>query len=206
MFHCGLEQTPPFFAVRAQRIFGTSQIALQHDRRAVVERMRERRFAMNPFQSQIRQRQFGKERRPGSKWMHRRSHVVQKSRQRQRHGSRRPAGLGLCLENLDLRSRCGEHNRRGQSIRARSNYAGATHLSCSPCPFTRAVELPAPGPFSVQSCGSSSGGHSTTANFSPATSVSSGAYRPISSRRHQLPVCRFSLIEVNQYCHSSART
>jgi predicted Zn-dependent peptidase len=32
-----------------------------------------------------------------------------------------------------------------------------------------------------------------------------GAYSPRNSRRHHIPVLRFSSIEVNQYCHNSAR-
>src|SRR5512133_4240692 len=48
-------------------------------------------------------------------------------------------------------------------------------------------------------------GHATTVSF-PSSKVSVGAYVPRNSRFHQLPVARFSLIEVNQYCHNTART
>ena len=45
---------------------GFAQITLQHDCGAVVERMRQRRFAMNPFQSMIRERQRVKNGEPAA--------------------------------------------------------------------------------------------------------------------------------------------
>src|SRR5215472_16873097 len=57
-----------------------------------------------------------------------------------------------------------------------------------------------------QPCGGSGSG-SCRIPYRPSGSfVTTGAYRPSSWRFHQLPVERFSSIEVNQYCQITART
>src|SRR5215467_10934003 len=48
-------------------------------------------------------------------------------------------------------------------------------------------------------------GHSTTVIFPSGARSRVGAYRPKYCRRHQFPVARFSAIDVNQYCQSTAR-
>ncbi len=58
----------------------------------------------------------------------------------------------------------------------------------------------------TQSCGGSSSAGWTIANCPSPVLASVGAYWPSKLRRHQFPVLRFSSIEVNQYCHSTART
>src|SRR5213592_881088 len=54
--------------------------------------------------------------------------------------------------------------------------------------------------------GSIISGHCNTTILPSASRSSVGAYNPNCSRRHHLPVARFSSGSANQYCHSTART
>jgi hypothetical protein len=56
-----LNQPPPCAAVGAKRALRIIEIALKHNGGAIVERMRERRIAINPFKAIIAKRQRGKE-------------------------------------------------------------------------------------------------------------------------------------------------
>ena len=76
----GLHQAPPRLAILAQRAFRFAKVALQHHRGAIVERVRQRRFAMNPLQSKVRQRQRSEKRRTRRERMHRRAEVVHETR------------------------------------------------------------------------------------------------------------------------------
>src|ERR1700733_2819884 len=66
----GLNESDPRIAVCAERSLRRLKIALQNNRRAVVERMRNRRGRMNPLQPVIPQGQRREKRRPRGQRMY----------------------------------------------------------------------------------------------------------------------------------------
>src|SRR5262249_7352102 len=80
VFDKRLHEATPNLAICAECSRGISQVALQHDGGAVVERMGQWRRRMNPLQAMLRQRQRGEKWRPHAQWMHGRSEVMQEAR------------------------------------------------------------------------------------------------------------------------------
>jgi uncharacterized protein (DUF305 family) len=123
----GLHHAPPRRSVLAQRTLRFSQAALKHHGGAIVERVRQRRIAVYPMQSEIRQRQRSEKRRTSRERMHGRAEVVQKTRQRERERARRATRLGFGLEDLDTKACLREHDGCGKPVGTRSDHAGALH-------------------------------------------------------------------------------
>src|SRR6266478_5058332 len=95
-----LRQAAPALAVLAERRFGIAEIALEHHRGAVIQRMRERRRRMNPLEAVALQRKRRKKWRARSQRVHRGPKIVQKARLRKLQRARRTAGLRLGLKNI----------------------------------------------------------------------------------------------------------
>src|SRR6266852_5017269 len=93
-----LHQAAPALAVLAEGKFCIAEIALEHYRGAVVERMRERRRRMNPLEAVALQRKRRKKWRASSQGMHCGAKIVQGTRLRKLQRASRTAALRLGLK------------------------------------------------------------------------------------------------------------
>ena len=78
----GRHQVAPCPCIEAKLPVLIGEIVLQHHGGSVVERMRQRRFAVNPAEAMLAERKRQKEGRTRSHGIHGRAEVVLESRQR----------------------------------------------------------------------------------------------------------------------------
>ena len=90
-------------------------------RRAVVKWMGQRDIRVNPFQSEVRQRQRFKKRRTDSHRMNCRAHIMMKARQRQFLSPRASSRLGMTFHDQHPTPRLCERNRRPQPVWPRAD-------------------------------------------------------------------------------------
>src|SRR6516165_4796399 len=98
-------------------------VSLEHNGRAIIERMGERRRRVNPFESVILERQFGKEGRTCGQRIHGRAEVMHEAREGQLQAASRTAGDWLGFEYIHLQPGLRKHDCGSEPIRARSDYA-----------------------------------------------------------------------------------
>ena len=85
--------------------------------RAVIERMRQRRRGLNPFQPALLERQAAEKRRPHRHGVNTRTDVVQEARERQFRRSRPAAQRFFSLDQQNGAARLGDRNRGGEPVR-----------------------------------------------------------------------------------------
>src|SRR5439155_16379330 len=91
--------------------------------RAVIQRMRQWNFGLDPFKTQALQGQRFEKRRACCKWVNCRTDVMQKARQSKFGRTRAAADCRVCFVNKNGTSRARQCDRGGKAIRPRSyNY------------------------------------------------------------------------------------
>ena len=97
-------------------------IAIQTSGGAIIERMGQRKFRMNPGQAKSFERERIEKRRTGGQGMNSGTNVVYKIRQRQLSGSCTAANRGIRFANKNGTTRTSKRNGCSQTVRARSYY------------------------------------------------------------------------------------
>ena len=120
------------------------------------------------------------------------------TRQRQFHAAGSATRDRLRLQHINLDSAC------ASTIAAAIPLGPSPDAACFPAIISNYQITPSPITDSVYSRGGAVG-HSTTLILPSSVRSMVGAYRPMSSRRHHIPVSRFSFIVVNRYCQSNTR-
>ena len=122
-------------AVGTQLLGGHLDIAGDDDRPAVVERVGDCRWWLDPAQAVALQPGFDEERRRPSEWVDRAAHVVDEARQRELGGPAPAADHGRALEHAHRATRAGERDRRSEPVRAAADddrvEHGIAHVECS---------------------------------------------------------------------------
>ena len=122
-----LDQLPVGRPVRSEPGGRRLDRPLERDSGSVVQRMREERIGVDELQSVLRKRQLSEERRSGRRRMDRGTDVVHESGLGQlcRAG---PSSNGLRALDDQRRAACARHrDRRGETVRARSDDDGVRH-------------------------------------------------------------------------------
>ena len=88
---------------------------------AVIQRMRQWNFGLDPFKTEALQRQRFEKRRACCKWMNCRTDVMQKARQSEFGRTRAAADCRVCFVNKNGTSRARQCDRRRETIRSRAN-------------------------------------------------------------------------------------
>ena len=89
--------------------------------------MGERSLAVNPLQTEVRERQRGKG-RTGGQWVNSRAEIVEKAGQGEGQGASCAAGFGFGLEDLDRQPCLGQHNGCREAVGAGTDHIGALHV------------------------------------------------------------------------------
>src|SRR5580698_9939431 len=136
-------QPTPRSGITPKRVFRMRKVTLKQHRCPVIERMRQRRWRMNPFQPVLAKRNRRKKWRTGSKRMNRRAKIMPKARQSHLQRSSRTTSHRFRFENIDSQSRPCENNRASKPVRpgaynsrsvtsGRSCYGSAHHRALIP--------------------------------------------------------------------------
>ncbi len=123
-FHQRLEQTAPRLSVGAEAGASCFQRAVENQRSAVIEWMRERRLRLDPLETIVRQRVLLKARRRDSQRVYGGADVMLESRQRQLGCARAPADQVIVLMNGHVQTGRRQFNRRRQTVWSRANNGG----------------------------------------------------------------------------------
>ncbi len=163
------QQTAPCLAVGAEAGRGVLERALEHDRRAVVERVREGRRRLDPLDPVLDERHGAEERRRDPERVDRRAGVVVEARERQLLGAHAAADGVPCLEHEHRAAGAREHDRRREPVRPRTDDDRVVH------------SRDATATYRASSCGASSGSRLNASRSSPATTGASCRHRSRSS-------------------------
>src|SRR5256714_14840482 len=115
-------------AVGAELLASRVERFFERRRRAVVERMRDRRRRVTPLQSMLRERKRAQEWRDDAHRMNRRAVVVRESGKRQLRASRAAAAGLIGLEKERRQSGAREHDGRRKAVRSGTDDDGVVGL------------------------------------------------------------------------------
>jgi len=108
-------------SIRSQQFTRLLDGSIKNRRAPIVKRMRQRNSRINPLKPVFAQWQRSQKRRSNRHRMHRRTHIVRESRQRQLLRTHPPANSLLGFKHQNRSPRARQYNSRGQSVRARAD-------------------------------------------------------------------------------------
>lgn len=134
------KEATPTLAVAAENRLGVAEIALERDRGAIIEGMREGRRRVNPLQAIFLQRERSKKWRARSERVDRGTKIMEVAWKRELESARGASGLRLSFENVHVHAALRKGNGRGQAVGSRTDDASSANHDLARRQFSAIVK------------------------------------------------------------------